>query len=67
MRGGPHSADHIDILGNVDMLADFLRIVSDFDVDDVRSSKIISDVREVAEQINSSPRGGVFLKKRGWP
>ena len=29
MRGGPHAADHVDILGNVDMTEDFLRIVSD--------------------------------------
>jgi phospholipid:diacylglycerol acyltransferase len=63
MRGGPYSADHVDILGNLDMMEDFLKIVSDFDIDTV-DDLIVSDIQKIAKRINEHPNGG--LKKRKW-
>jgi len=51
MRGGPHSSDHVDILGNVDTTLDLLRIVTNFDVSTVEDS-IVSDIRGIASRIN---------------
>jgi phospholipid:diacylglycerol acyltransferase len=61
-RGGPRSADHVDILGNLGMTEDFLRVVSDFNPP--TESNIVSNLREYAKAINEHPRGGIF-KKRG--
>jgi phospholipid:diacylglycerol acyltransferase len=61
-RGGPRSADHVDILGNLDMTEDFLRVVSDFKPR--TESRIVSKLREVAEEINKHPKGGIFKKKK---
>lgn len=61
-RGGPRSADHVDILGNLDMTEDLLRVVSDFEPR--TESRIVSRLREVAEEINKHPRGGIFKKKK---
>jgi phospholipid:diacylglycerol acyltransferase len=63
MRGGPYSADHVDILGNVDMMEDLLKIVSDFEIDTV-DDLIVSDIQRIAKRINEHPNGG--LKKRKW-
>lgn len=63
MRGGPYSADHVDILGNVDMTEDFLRIVTDFHTEKVKEDRIVSDIRTIAAKINAHPGGGVFKKK----
>ena len=63
MRGGPQSADHVDILGNVDMTEDFLRIVSDFGAKNIKSH-IVSDIENIAERIDSSPNGGLFPSKK---
>ena len=56
MRGGPHSGDHVDILGHNDVLADLIRIVTDHEVDEVKDN-IISNIKEVSNEINA--RGGV--------
>jgi phospholipid:diacylglycerol acyltransferase len=61
MRSGTHSGDHVDILGNVDMLSDLMRIVSDFEIDKVNENHIVSEIAEIAKQINS--KGGIFEKK----
>ena len=63
MRGGPRAADHVDILGNVDMTEDFLRIVSDFDSKDMKSL-IVSDIENIAKRIDSHPDGGLFRNKK---
>lgn len=65
MRGGPSSADHVDILGNEAMMEDFLMIATDSDQEIVNSNRIVSDIREIAEKINAHPHGGIFKKKRG--
>ncbi|GAX24664.1 phospholipid:diacylglycerol acyltransferase [Fistulifera solaris] len=59
MRGGPESSDHVDILGNDHVTYDFLRIVSDFEQEQVEEDHITSDIMEIAQRINSSPLGGV--------
>merc|ERR1719330_1796437 len=53
MRGGPHSADHVDILGNVDTTLDLLKIVTDFDVSTVKVDSIVSGIKDIAAKINS--------------
>lgn len=60
MRGGPHSADHVDILGNVDVLQDLVRVVTNFDVEQVRENRITSDILSIADEINK--KGGIFKK-----
>ena len=61
-RGGPRSADHVDILGNIGMTEDFLRVVADFEPN--TEDKIESNLREVVKILNEHPKGGLF-KKRG--
>jgi len=51
----------VDILGNVKMMEDFIRIVTDFNSEEVRQDSISSEIREIAEKINS--RGGLFKRK----
>jgi phospholipid:diacylglycerol acyltransferase len=65
MRGGPYSSDHVDILGNIDMMDDFLKIVSEYDVETVEDF-IVSDIQKIAKQINDHPKGGLKKRKR-WP
>lgn len=57
MRGGPFSADHVDIMGNLDMMRDFLRIVSDHESD--LQDDIVSDIKGIAERIKKHPKGGL--------
>jgi phospholipid:diacylglycerol acyltransferase len=61
-RGGPHAADHVDILGNVDLMRDFLRIVTDFDVKNVKTDIIVSDIENISKRINSHPNGGLHVR-----
>lgn len=64
MRGGPSSSDHVDILGNTAMMEDFIRIVTEFEPEEVTKDHIESDIREIAAKINAHPFGGIFKKKR---
>lgn len=48
-RGGPRSADHVDILGHVDVLTDILTIASGHG--DQLQDKILSDVKRIADNI----------------
>ena len=61
VRSGPKSADHVDFLGNEDMMMDLARIVSDFQVEKVEQNHIVSDIEQIAADINK--RGGIFKKK----
>ena len=61
-RGGPRSAEHVDILGNTGMMEDFLRVVSDFNPP--KENKIESNLLEIAKEINAHPNGGFFKNKR---
>ena len=64
MRGGPRSADHVDILGNVEMTEDLLRIVSNHEVEKVNQNRIVSDIKRIAQEINAHPHGGIGNKQR---
>jgi phospholipid:diacylglycerol acyltransferase len=65
MRAGPYSADHVDILGNVDFMEDFMKIVSDYDIDTVED-KIVSDILNIGKRLHEHPKGGL-KKRRRWP
>jgi len=52
MRRGPYSGDHVDILGHYDVLTDLMKIVTGHNVDEVKD-EIISDIREIAKEINT--------------
>ena len=54
----------VDILGNVGMVEDFLRIVTDFETEAISEDRIGSNIRELAQKINAHPQGGVFKKKK---
>ena len=63
VRGGPHAADHVDILGNDEMLTDVLRIVTGFEVEEkVQANHIVSEIEEIAAEINK--RGGLFASHK---
>jgi phospholipid:diacylglycerol acyltransferase len=68
MRMGPASSDHVDILGNLEMMEDFLKIVTDFESSTVNENRIVSDIENIAAKINAHPGGGIFKQKRflGW-
>jgi phospholipid:diacylglycerol acyltransferase len=65
MRGGPYSSDHVDIMGNLDMMEDFLKVVSDIETETIQD-RIVSDIEEIAERISRHPHGGLKRKKRLW-
>jgi phospholipid:diacylglycerol acyltransferase len=65
MRGGPSSSDHVDILGNGQMMEDFIRIVTNFQTENVTADHIESDILKIAEKINSHPKGGIFTRSKG--
>jgi len=50
IRGGPLSADHVDILGNADMTEDILRVVTDFESETVQD-KFTSNILEIVEDV----------------
>ena len=63
MRGGPYSGDHVDLMGNLDMMEDFLKVVSGFEIETVQD-KVVSDIFEIATKIAKHPRGGLPQKRR---
>jgi phospholipid:diacylglycerol acyltransferase len=63
MRGGPRSSEHVDILGNLDMMSDFLRIVTGFEVETVQENRIVSNIREIAARVNGYHGGGIHKKR----
>lgn len=65
MRGGPYSADHVDIMGNLDMMEDFLKVVSDVETDTVQD-RIVSEINEIAERIARHPKGGIKKRRKRW-
>jgi phospholipid:diacylglycerol acyltransferase len=64
MRGGPKSADHVDIMGNIGMTEDFLRIVTNFETSEV-DNNIVSDIGNIVRRINSHPLGGLKTPSDG--
>ena len=51
LRGGPSAADHVNILGNGELMLDILRIVCNFEVQKV-SERIYSDLVDLVSGIN---------------
>lgn len=62
IRMGPRSGEHCDILGNVDMMEDFLSVVTDHKATSVKT-RLSSNIEEIAERINSHPLGGLKAAK----
>eukprot|EP00532_Pseudo-nitzschia_australis_P010673 CAMPEP_0168234572 /NCGR_PEP_ID=MMETSP0140_2-20121125/18336_1 /TAXON_ID=44445 /ORGANISM="Pseudo-nitzschia australis, Strain 10249 10 AB" /LENGTH=761 /DNA_ID=CAMNT_0008167371 /DNA_START=88 /DNA_END=2370 /DNA_ORIENTATION=- len=63
LRKGPHSSEHVDILGNHGMMEDFMKIVSDEDLDSVKDN-FISDIQGIVKRIKDHPDGGLQRPKR---
>lgn len=52
MRKGPNSAEHVDVLGNKDMMQDFVKIVSDEGVDSL-TDNVVSNINDIVKRINN--------------
>eukprot|EP00531_Pseudo-nitzschia_arenysensis_P009967 CAMPEP_0116150462 /NCGR_PEP_ID=MMETSP0329-20121206/19561_1 /TAXON_ID=697910 /ORGANISM="Pseudo-nitzschia arenysensis, Strain B593" /LENGTH=736 /DNA_ID=CAMNT_0003646979 /DNA_START=205 /DNA_END=2415 /DNA_ORIENTATION=+ len=63
MRKGPNSSEHVDVLGNIDMLQDFVKIVSNVEVDSI-TNNIISDIEGIVKRVNDHPDGGLPFPKQ---
>lgn len=66
MRGGPKSAEHVDIMGNIDVSQDIIRIVTNFDSSKV-DTNLISDVESIASRIRIHSSRKPWLQKRILP
>jgi phospholipid:diacylglycerol acyltransferase len=55
VRGGRDTADHVDIMGNIELLQDVMRIVSGSDAYD---NRIFSDIEKISSKIRAN------IKKR---
>lgn len=64
MRKGPYSSEHVDILGNVEMMEDLMKIVTDHEIDSLQD-KIESDIMGIVQRIEEHPKGGLPHPKRG--
>ena len=53
VRSGPKSGEHVDILGNHEMMSDIIKIVSGFDGEDEGpvEERYFSNIREIAKRI----------------
>eukprot|EP00536_Pseudo-nitzschia_multiseries_P006268 jgi/Psemu1/239257/estExt_Genewise1.C_1300087 len=63
LRKGPYSSEHVDILGNHGMMEDFMKIVTDEDLDSV-TDKFESDIEGIVKRIEDHPDGGLQHPKR---
>ena len=58
-RGGPGSGEHVDILGNLDVIEDVVRIATGFEVEEkVNHDVIESDLKQIVQKIDESELGG---------
>ena len=59
-RGGPRSSDHVDVLGNIDVMTDFLRIAAGQRLED----NITSNIKDIASRVfwpeDDGGQGGWF-------
>ena len=59
-RGGPRSSDHVDVLGNIDVMTDFLRIAAGQQLED----DITSNIKDIALRVfwpeDDGGQGGWF-------
>ena len=47
-RGGPKTSDHVDIMGNAEMLEDIIKLAAGEDLED----RIISPIKQYSEAVN---------------
>jgi phospholipid:diacylglycerol acyltransferase len=59
LRGGPNAADHVDIMGNVKMVEDIVRIATGWGADQLED-RIISDIDELGRvvDVRNGKKGG---------
>jgi phospholipid:diacylglycerol acyltransferase len=65
LRKGRYSAEHVDILGNEEMMEDLVRIVSGYDLEAVDTDKIHSDINGIVQRVKNHPKGGL-VRPRKW-
>ena len=58
MRGGPKAADHVDVMGNTQLIDDILRIVSGFGVERV-GDKVHSDIDALSNMAEERLKAGL--------
>ena len=59
-RGGPQSGEHVDILGNVGVIEDVVRIATGFEVKEkVDKDIIVSELKRITKAIDEHPHGGL--------
>ncbi len=51
MRGGPHSSNHVDILGNVEVTMDIIKVATNFRENEVQDH-FVSDIHQIAQEVN---------------
>jgi hypothetical protein len=52
-RAGPAAGEHVDILGNVGVIEDVVRIATGFEVEEkVNEDIIVSDLRRIVQTID---------------
>lgn len=54
MRGGPRSTEHVDILGHDDVMLDLLRVATGFELDQVETDRIESEIMDIAKRANAN-------------
>ena len=58
-RGGPSSGEHVDILGNIGVIEDVVRIATGFEVEEkVNEDRIVSDLKRIMQDIDAHDLGG---------
>mmetsp|Transcript_40807 Transcript_40807/g.74699 ORF Transcript_40807/g.74699 Transcript_40807/m.74699 type:complete len:742 (-) Transcript_40807:37-2262(-) len=58
-RGGPSSGEHVDILGNIGVIEDVVRIATGFEVEEkVNEDRIVSDLKRIMQEIDGHDLGG---------
>mmetsp|Transcript_24159 Transcript_24159/g.39860 ORF Transcript_24159/g.39860 Transcript_24159/m.39860 type:complete len:688 (-) Transcript_24159:13-2076(-) len=59
-RGGPRSGEHVDILGNVGVIEDVVRIATGLEVEEkVDKDIIVSDLKNIVQRLDEHPSGGL--------
>ena len=64
LRKGRYSAEHVDILGNEEMMEDLMKIVAGYDLESVDTDKIHSDINGIVERVKNHPEGGLPRPRR---
>ncbi len=59
-RGGPRSGEHVDILGNIGVIEDVVRIATGLDVEEmVDKDIIVSELKDIVTRLDQHPSGGL--------